>query len=234
MLTDVVMRRIVAVIIDGIILFVVSIIVLTVLNLIGIDMWDVDTSDFSFSATSTFGGTLVSAALSLAYKAWMEGTYNGQTLGKQALGIRVVQQANGLPISMESALIRAAFWVVPFTLLGWGIFAIVGFIWLIAGLISLIASPIRQRLGDRVAHTVVVRDDPTLPAHTFSQTFGIAQAATGKSGPDPPSMVHCQYCLSRFTLNLADTKTVNGQQIRICPNCGAPISAGPTNPASHA
>ncbi|MGD9712246.1 MAG: hypothetical protein AB7V46_09295 [Thermomicrobiales bacterium] len=65
--TNVVMRRIVALIVDGIVLFVVSAVVLTLLDIIGLDMWDVETSEFSFSATTTFGGTLTSSLLSLIY-----------------------------------------------------------------------------------------------------------------------------------------------------------------------
>ena len=85
--TNVVMRRIVAVILDGILLFIVSAVVLTLLEWIGLNTWEVESSDSSWSATTTFGGTFISALLSLAYKVWMESNRNGQTLGKQALGI---------------------------------------------------------------------------------------------------------------------------------------------------
>ena len=228
MQTDVVLRRIVALILDGILLFVCSLIILTLLNALGLNMWDVERDEFSFSATTTFGGTVASALLSFAYKAWLEGTRNGQTLGKQALGIRVVQERDGQPISIESAMIRAAFWVVPFTLVGGnGLWLVsgIGFLWLIAGLISLIASPTRQRLGDRVAHTIVVRDHAELQTRSTYQPYGVAAAGNTASSSSSMSMVQCQYCRTRFTLNLAETKVVEGRTVRICPNCGASVGS---------
>lgn len=224
--TDVVERRIAAVVIDGMVLFVASGILLTLLNLVGLDVWDVKTSDFSFSATTTFGGTLVSAILSLGYKAWMEGTYNGQTLGKQVLGIRVVQEGNGMPISMDSAITRALFWVAPFTLSGIGgrfnILGAVGMLWLIAGLISLIASPTRQRLGDRAAHTIVVRV-PEGQVTAGPSVYSAVSPAASRSGSIDNTMIRCAYCRNRFGANLADTIVAQGRSVRICPHCGAPI-----------
>ena len=69
------MRRIVAVILDGILLFIVSAVVLTLLQYwIGLNTWEVESSD-CWSATTTFGGTFISALLSLAYKVWMESNH---------------------------------------------------------------------------------------------------------------------------------------------------------------
>lgn len=232
--TNTVLRRIGAVIVDGIILFVISAAVLGLLALLGLDLWNYNSysgdDGFSFEAETNVWGAIVSGLIGFAYKAFQEAKYGGQTIGKRALGIRVVQQGSGLRIDSNAAMIRAAFWQAPFTLTSMGtVLSFIGMLWLIAGLIALIASPDRQRLGDRFAHTVVVRDDPTLPAVALTPSFGLGQAS-GASGAAPglqaTSMVLCSFCHNRFTLNLADTKTVNGQQIRICPNCGAPIATG--------
>lgn len=227
--TDVVIRRIVAVIVDGIILFVISVVLLSLLSLIGIDTWDTDTysgdDGFSFSAEETGLSAILTGLLGFGYKAFQEAKYGGQTIGKRALGIRVVQQGSGLPIDSNAAMIRAAFWQAPFTLTSLGsVLSILGTIWLIAGLIVLFASPIRQRIGDRVAKTIVVRDDPTLPAVAFPQSYSVGAVSEPTPGSQATSMVQCPYCRNRFTANLADTKTVNGQLVRICPNCGAPIT----------
>ncbi|MGD9712245.1 MAG: RDD family protein [Thermomicrobiales bacterium] len=160
-------------------------------------------------------------------------------MGKQALGIRVVRAGTGQPITMESAVIRAAFWVVPFGLAGssgeYGILGVIGSIWLVAGLISLIASPARQRLGDRVANTVVVRvganqgaptqfasPSRTMPAASPPSTIGTTGA--------PEAWLTCGYCGSRFPRSRARPGIWQGESVLFCPNCGGPVQRG--NPRS--
>jgi uncharacterized RDD family membrane protein YckC len=232
MQTNVVIRRIAAVFIDGIILFVMSAIVLTTLEVIGINVWDVDSTfgdaDYSFSATSTFGGTLVSGGLSLLYKAYQEGTYNGQTLGKRVLNIRAVKEYSGAPISMEEALIRGVFWQAPFTLTAiagrYGVLGLIGTVWLIAGLISLIASPTRQRLGDRVAGTVVIRDNSLASQGASRPQPFRASAAAPVDQPQGDLWSTCAYCQSRFPQSRARQGVWQGQNATMCPNCGAPLT----------
>ena len=232
MQTNVVIRRIAAVFIDGIILFVMSVIVLTVLEVIGLNVWDVNSSfgdaDYSLSATSTFGGTLISGGLSLLYKVYQEGTYNGQTLGKRALNIRAVKEYSGAPISMDEALIRGAFWQAPFTLMAIsgriGVFGLIGIVWLIAGLISLIASPTRQRLGDRVAGTIVIRDNP-LASQAASRPQPFSASATAPVDQAEGDLwLACAYCQSRFPQSHALQGVWQGRNVTMCPNCGAPLS----------
>jgi uncharacterized RDD family membrane protein YckC len=226
--TDVVLRRIVAVIIDGIILFILSVIVLTFLEVIGVNVWNVDSSfddaDFSYSATETFGGALVSGGLALLYKVYQEGTYNGQTIGKRALSIRAVKEGTGAPISMEEAFLRGLFWQAPFTLAGMGgLFWLIGVSWLIAGLISLIASPTRQRLGDRVAGTVVIRDVPV--AFPYAQQPPQFAPPTSPSfvSPQAEAVITCAYCQSRIPRSQAQPGIRQGGRVLLCPNCGAPL-----------
>lgn len=69
----------------------------------------------------------------------------GQTWGMQLMGIRVVQH-NGLPAGPRALLLRRLLLAVDGLGLG------------LVGLAVMLASPRRQRLGDRVAGTVVVRD----------------------------------------------------------------------------
>ena len=81
--------------------------------------------------------------LALAYYIVLEAT-QGATLGKMALGLRVVK-TDGSPISWSESVIRNLLRIVD------GLFAY------LVGAIFIWTSPLKQRLGDRLANTVVVR-----------------------------------------------------------------------------
>ena len=81
--------------------------------------------------------------LAIAYFIVMEAT-RGATVGKMAMGLRVVRM-DGTPISWSESIIRNLLRIVD-GLFGYLVGAI--FIW---------TSPLKQRLGDKVAHTVVVK-----------------------------------------------------------------------------
>ena len=68
----------------------------------------------------------------------------GATLGKMALGLRVVR-TDGSPISWTESIIRNLLRIID------GLF-----IYLV-GAIFIWTSPLKQRLGDRAARTVVIR-----------------------------------------------------------------------------
>ena len=68
----------------------------------------------------------------------------GMTVGKRMVGIRVVDE-NGEHLSLAAAVIRNALRLVD------------GFLFYLVGAIFALVSPLGQRLGDRVAGTVVVR-----------------------------------------------------------------------------
>ena len=80
------------------------------------------------------------------YFAFFEAFCNGATPGKKRMGIRVVEH-NGGPLGIEAALVRNLVrFVDSFPLYG-------------LGLISCLSSAEFQRLGDRVAGTLVVHAD---------------------------------------------------------------------------
>jgi uncharacterized RDD family membrane protein YckC len=68
----------------------------------------------------------------------------GATLGKMLLGLKVVK-TDGSPIGWQASLIRNVLRIVD------------GFFVYLIGIILVMTSPTKQRLGDRVAGTVVVR-----------------------------------------------------------------------------
>jgi uncharacterized RDD family membrane protein YckC len=72
---------------------------------------------------------------------------NGQSIGKKAMGIRVVRQATGEPITNDyaTAIVRQVSLMIP----------LFGFI---DALCVLFESRRRQRFGDRWAETLVVRE----------------------------------------------------------------------------
>ena len=90
-------RRVVATIIDGIVLGVL-------LGVIGrVSGVDVPTDGGDLTGLS-FDGSMVAAAVVLLYYIGLEGTV-GRTVGKFATGIRVVGQEGG-PVGLVSALVR--------------------------------------------------------------------------------------------------------------------------------
>ena len=85
----------------------------------------------------------VTGLLALAYFIVLEAT-QGATLGKMALGLRVTR-TDGAPITWTESIIRNLLRIID------GLF-----VYLI-GAILIWTSPLKQRLGDRVAKTIVVR-----------------------------------------------------------------------------
>lgn len=86
---------------------------------------------------------LLLMALGVGYYIVLEGL-RGQTLGKMVLGIKVVAD-DGAPASWGAVTIRTLLRIVD------------GFALYLVGLIVMLASPRKQRVGDMAAKTLVVR-----------------------------------------------------------------------------
>lgn len=95
------------------------------------------------SSVSVIVGIVISV-LALLYIIGMEAML-GATLGKMALGLRVVKTDGSSPIGWLASLIRNVLRIVD------GLFAY------LVGAIIIWNSPSKQRLGDKAAHTVVIR-----------------------------------------------------------------------------
>ncbi len=98
--------------------------------------------------------SMVSAIIVLLYDGVATGLLGG-TLMKKAFGMRVVNQSDGQPVTMQTALLRAAPLAVctAIPVLG-GIAA------LVMGIVSLIflfSDKLRQTVSDKVAKTVVIK-----------------------------------------------------------------------------
>lgn len=89
-------------------------------------------------------GGLAALLVSFAYFTTMEGLY-GQTLGKMALGIKVVREGDGRVPGIRAAVLRTLMRIVDSI----GSYVVAFVVVLVSGK--------NQRLGDMVAKTLVVR-----------------------------------------------------------------------------
>ena len=127
--------RLVAIIIDMIILLILG-------YLIALVTGQTSAGGFQLTGAPAF----VYFLLSFAYYILMEG-YLGGTLGKLALGMRVVME-DGSPCTIGASVIRNLLRIID---------GLPGIIPYLLGAIFVWSSPTRQRLGDRLAKTYVVK-----------------------------------------------------------------------------
>jgi uncharacterized RDD family membrane protein YckC len=97
----------------------------------------------TFAWGSVAIASLIGLAIWFLYFTLLEGHY-GQTVGKMALSIKVVREADGKPIDYSEAAVRTVLRIID------GLFDY------LLGAIFIWTSDQNQRLGDRAAHTVVV------------------------------------------------------------------------------
>ena len=140
-----VINRIVAIIIDNVILWVVMFLILLPL---GIGTMMMDSVMNPMAAAQMWGASMIAIVLgvliNLGYFVYFEGT-TGQTIGKKIVNIKVVRE-DGKPMDYMTALVRTVLRVID----GIGFY--------IVGLIVLLASKDKQRIGDMAAKTLVVKD----------------------------------------------------------------------------
>ncbi|MFC9994486.1 RDD family protein [Nocardia sp. NPDC127526] len=108
--------------------------------------WNADSAWRDAAAVVTIAAVLV------GYPAVVETLTRGRSVGKIALGLRVVR-ADGGPIDFRHAVTRSLSGLVDFWILGTGLVAVV----------TSMCSPQGRRIGDALAGTVVVHDRSRLP-----------------------------------------------------------------------
>ena len=133
-------RRILAIIVDGIIIGLPTGLIAAMLGVVSSGGGEVSAS---LEGVAGLFAALVSVALYFGYYVLMEG-YLGQTLGKMLLGIKVVREDDGGIPGVKAAAIRTLLRIVD------GLFSY------LVGFIAVLASAKNQRLGDMAAHTLVV------------------------------------------------------------------------------
>jgi len=142
-----IVNRIVAVIIDTIILVIITVLIAIPFGLTSAlfgmmaDVTGVMNLWSNAAIWSMF--TLINAIIWLLYFTYFEGT-TGQTPGKRAMNIKVVKE-NGKKVNFTDAFIRSILRIVD------------GIAFYILGLIIIVVTKKKQRLGDILARTVVVK-----------------------------------------------------------------------------
>ena len=135
-------------------------------------------SNFSYSDADNVLGifTFLITLPIVLYKPLMEYFFNGQTLGKMVVGIRMVR-ANGDRLTIRDIFVRWVmrgeyFWLSMFSNAGY-----IGFIPFISIIDLLVASmtPLRQRIGDMMVSVIAVR---TRPSRKFSLNDVLSKQTT--------------------------------------------------------
>lgn len=128
-------ERAVAVIIDHVILFIISLFIIIPVGLLGL----------AFGLGFFFGpALLVNFFLWILYFSYFEGT-SGQTLGKHLMNIKVVDENTQKPVDIGRAFIRNILRIIDY----------LPFFYLL-GFIILEVDSRKKRLGDMAAGTIVV------------------------------------------------------------------------------
>lgn len=118
-------------------------------------------------------------AIFFGYFILCEALWNGQTLGKRWLGIRVVRDG-GFPIDFTASLVRN---LVRVGELAFGLYVL-------AGVCALLSSE-NKRIGDFAAGTIVVRDATILlPANWTNALPEPVYAATGFVSGEERALIH--------------------------------------------
>ena len=128
-------RRAVAIIIDSVLLFIVGYIIALATG---------QTTGDGFNVRG--GPAFLWLGIGLAYYIVMEAT-SGATLGKRAMGLKVVKQS-GEPMDWQASIVRNIMRIID------------GFFFYLVGAIAVWVSKNKQRLGDMAAHTIVVKVKP--------------------------------------------------------------------------
>jgi len=129
-------RRVIQYIIDYLITGIVASII----------VWALDRGHGAGNAVLVAVGVIIDAAWYFWYWVYRPYRANGQSFGMQLLGLRVISKDGGRA-SMVQLLIRGILLIVD------------TFLWGLVGLVTIVCSRYRQRVGDHVARTLVVRAD---------------------------------------------------------------------------
>ena len=135
--------RFVAILIDYFIITIIAVLLVLPFLAAAVAVTAVSENVSNIAWGSVAIASLMGIAIWFLYFTLLEGHY-GQTIGKMALNIKVVREADGMPIDYSEAAVRTVLRIID------GLFDY------LIGAIFIWTSDQNQRLGDRAAHTVVV------------------------------------------------------------------------------
>ena len=129
-------------------------------------------------------GILLGFVIVVGYFWAMEALWSGKTLGKYAMGLRVVGDL-GEPITFTAASIRNLVRIVDFLPMFYGL-----------GLVVLFVNGRGKRLGDLAAGTIVVRDREAVSLHDLTAPRPVLTVAYAE--PDEPVLRRLEPNLRTF------------------------------------
>lgn len=100
------------------------------------------------------------------------GEHNGQTVGKQAMGIQVIRE-NGLAVTFSTAVVRETLGRQLISLLTYGLYLPVDYLWPLR-------DPRNQALHDKIAHTLVVAGRVRAPIPARDRPAALRTEPTGR------------------------------------------------------
>ena|SRR5437660_947294 len=162
---------------------------------------------------------ITAVAVFIGYPVTMETLTRGRTVGKMAMGLRVVREDGG-PIRFRQALVRGLAWFFVD-------FWVLGFAGAVAIFVSL-ASAKGKRVGDFLAGTVVVRERvPAQAGPVLDMPPWLAEWAAGlnvAAVPDGLALAVRQY-LSRYAELNEGARVSLGQQLsaQVSHSLGVPL-----------
>jgi uncharacterized RDD family membrane protein YckC len=181
------LQRVGAYILDIIIITIPLLIVFGLLG--GFDEIDQDSAPFSpMSEGEDLAYTLLGLVVTMLYFILFEGSASGQTIGKRALSIRVINQQTGGSIGYPRALGRNAVRSLP------SLIPLVSFFWGLLDALWMLWDKENQTLHDKAAGTLVVpvaaypihrADDPGQHQVYRPQNYGPGGPPPGGPGPNP-------------------------------------------------
>jgi len=167
-------QRLLALLLDFVILFVPLLIVFALLGAFE-DLGD-DSQVQVFSPAENILYTLIGLALTWSYYTFLEGGPSGQTIGKKALSIRVISQDTGGPIGYGRALGRNAVRGLP------GYLPVIGLFWVLLDNLWMLWDREKQTLHDKATKTLVV----PVAAYPIQQDYSGQQSYGAPPQPPPP------------------------------------------------
>jgi uncharacterized RDD family membrane protein YckC len=174
--TQVVGRRVVQYFIDYILVNIIP----------GIAYWLLDRGSGFLHGFGWALATLISLVVYLWYWVLRPNSHQGQSIGMQLLGVRVISKSGG-PASMLQYFVRAVLLVIDTLFFG------------LVGLITMMASRYHQRVGDHLARTLVVGAGYAGGSHADGRQFHQAGSAADERLARPDMYAEDRYGQSSTT-----------------------------------
>ena len=153
--------RFLAAIVDTIVIIILQIVVNLTVYLLSISLFEnVFDSDLAIWLFAIFG--LIAFIFLWGYYIIFEMVWNGQSLGKRWVGLRVIR-TDGTPITLPESIIRNLVRLVDFLPAYYGV-----------GVVTMFINEQSRRLGDLAAGTLVVRDRSTITLESLASKTSIS------------------------------------------------------------